>query len=412
MVVWNDLSNTQWLEYDSQSNTLRRTYVNGFLDVSQNIVGRKDLELKGNMTINGREGYKWNAYGQVLSGNYETVYGGYDNDYVYFGKSTHMDALGTTIVVGAHDDDTGASENGAVYVYRYDTTAELWYQLGNTIGSPTAGSLSDFGEFVQISANGNRIAVLNGIVEDLYFYDYNSGSNRWVPAGSILKGEHGTTPILSFGGMQLSGDGNTILFSNRDRAVVYRNNTETTWTKIGEITASSSSSFYSFGLAISYNGNRIAFGEPSHDNASTGGTLSNAGRATIYDYDSDTNWTQVGDWIYSDIAEDYFGMSGNMTGDGSIVLLSSNRSAENIGSVSVYQYDANVNGSWKQLGSTITGSHYDSWGHGAKISDDGTTLVAGNEYYDATDTAQGALLRIQIHQWRLGTTRRYYCQNL
>ena len=51
MVVWNDLSNTQWLDYPSQSNILRRTYVNGFLDVSQNIVARKDIEVHGNVGV-------------------------------------------------------------------------------------------------------------------------------------------------------------------------------------------------------------------------------------------------------------------------------------------------------------------------------------------------------------------------
>ena len=52
MVVWNDLSNTQWLDYPSQSNILRRTYVNGFLDVSQNIIARKDMEVHGDISVN------------------------------------------------------------------------------------------------------------------------------------------------------------------------------------------------------------------------------------------------------------------------------------------------------------------------------------------------------------------------
>jgi hypothetical protein len=52
MIVWNDLSNTQWLDYPSQSNILRRTYVNGFLDVSQNIVARKDMEVHGDISVN------------------------------------------------------------------------------------------------------------------------------------------------------------------------------------------------------------------------------------------------------------------------------------------------------------------------------------------------------------------------
>ena len=368
-----------WLE-DASANRHIKTYVKDFLDVSGNMYVRSSSEE-----------YNWNTYGQVLSGNYES------DGAVYFGIATHMDASGTTIVVGANADNTTASQNGAVYVYRYDTTAEIWYQLGNTLGSPTtAADTSSFGRFVQISANGNRIAVLNESQEDLYFYDYNSGSNTWVSAGSILDGEHGIN-VRTDPGFHLSGDGNTILFSdmldngNTGKVLVYRNNTGTTWTKIGEFTGGSLD-MRAGGIAISYNGNRICIGETNYDYDSTGAALNNAGRAAIYDYTgTPLSWTQVGDWIYSDIEDDHFGASGNMTGDGSIVAIHSYGLAEGIGSLSAYQYDANVDGSWNQLGSTITGIGDYTWGRGSKISDDGTTLVAGHQYYDGTHTDQGAL---------------------
>ena len=366
-----------WLE-DASANRHIKTYVKDFLDIS------------GNLTVRSNDEYKWNTYGQVLSGRYES-----DNN-VQFGISTHMDASGTTIVVGGHNDNTGADQNGAVYVYRYDTTAEIWYQLGNTIGSPTTtASTSSFGRVVQISANGNRIAVLNDQQEDLYLYDYDSVSKTWDSAGSILSGDHGLSDVRTDPGFHLSGDGNTIMFSdhvdnsNTGKVLVYRNNTGTTWTKIGEFTGSSD--VRGSGNAISYDGNRICFGEPYYDYDSTGAALTNVGRATIYDYTgTPLSWTQVGDWIYSDIEEDYFGITGDMTGDGSIVLLSG-LGGGGTGSVRVYQYDANVDGSWNQLGSTITGIESNSWGRGARISDDGATLVAGHQYYDDEALEQGAL---------------------
>lgn len=409
MVVWNDLSNTQWLDYPSQSNILRRTYVNGFLDVSQNIVARKDLELKGklkldgsvegdmtvtNMTIKGSEGYKWNPYGQVLSGHYETTN-------AHFGVSTDIDASGTTIVVGANVASTGAyANNGAVYVYRYDPTAEIWYQFGNTIvSSTTTANTSRFGRTVQISANGNRIAVLDYSLADLYFYDYNSVTNTWVSAGSIMSGNHGLSTIRHDQGIQLSGDGNTILFgdlgadtniANSGTTLVYRNNSGTTWTKIGELHGSTEAA-YTQGGAISYNGNRIYIGEKDYNFDSTGASLTDSGRAVIYDYDSGTAWNQVGDAIHKDIASGVFGYTGSMSNDGSIVAIHAYPTS-GAGNISVYQYDTNIDGSWKQLGTTIGGvSGEREWGHGVKISNDGTTLVAGHLTYDGDKTNQGAL---------------------
>ena len=365
---------TSWLS-DASANRHIKTYVKDFLDVS------------GNMTVRSNEDYKWNNYGQVISGNYET-------DDVWFGISTHMDASGTTIVVGANRDNATATNNGAAYVYRYDTIAEIWYQLGNTIGSPTvSANTSGFGRFVQISADGDRIAVVDHGQRDIYFYDYNSGTNTWDSAGSIVEGDHGVDPRTA-SGIHLSGDGNTLVFSdwtynsnsNTGIAFVFRNTTGTTWTKIGEFNGSRSESRAN-GIAISYDGSRIIFSEPYYDFNSTGSASTDAGRAAIYDYSgSGTTWTQVGDWIYSDITSE-FGYTGDMTADGSIVVLYSSSN----GSISVYQYDVNVVGSWKQLGSTLIGGGNYMWGRGAKISDDGITLVAGYEDYDGDETDQGAL---------------------
>jgi hypothetical protein len=388
MVVWNDLSNTEWMDYPSQSNILRRTYVNGFLDVSQNIVGRKDVELKGNMTINGREGYKWNTYGQVLSGNYES-----DNN-VNFGVSVDMDDSGTTIVVGASKDNTGADEDGALYVYRYDTTAEMWYQLGNTITESTG---SNTGRLVKISDNGNRIAYGSDNANEGYIYDYNSSTNTWDSAGYIQ-----VTPDVSHaGGFELSGDGNTILFGDHNDGtygsgtgtmVVYRNTSGTTWTKIGQLSSDNLGlvNSHTWGLGISYNGNRLLIGAPFYDDAD--GNV-DSGLFWVLDYTGDgtastdnSDWSQVGSSIVGSPSE-RLGVSGDMSSDGSIIVVTS--SASSTPSAYVYQYDATVSGSWKLLGTSIGITN--SIPHGACLSNDGTILLVNDYNDDTAGTDNGAL---------------------
>ena len=256
MVVWNDLSNTEWMDYPSQSNILRRTYVNGFLDVSQNIVGRKDMELEGNIvgrkdmelegniTINGREYYKWHSFGQLMSGRYES-----DNA-VQYGLTVDMDASGNTIIVGANVENTGGFL-GAAYVYKYDSVSEIWYQHGPRL-TPNSSIDGVFGwQGVFISDDGSIVAVndkdskssttSNTLVGKVYVFQYNSSTNTWDDYGSNQSVLEGTSSNEKFGhrGMSMSGDGSTISLveelndsSNRIFRIV-----NGSWTKIGEMGA-------------------------------------------------------------------------------------------------------------------------------------------------------------------------------
>ena len=358
---------TTWLE-DASANRHIKTYVKDFLDVS------------GNMTVRQyNEDYKWNSYGQVLSGVYES------DDYVFFGIGMGMDVSGLTIVVGANfQNGNNISNGGAVTVYRYDTTAEIWYQLGNLItGESNNGQ---FGWNVDINDAGTRIITVDPVANFVNVYDYNSGTNTWDKQLNL------TTSVDYYGG-RISGDGNTIVFnanannSNTGIQYVYRNTSGTTWTKIGEFTGSHTDTYAGIGASITYDGNRITVTEKDYNYDANGNTVSDLGRAAIYDYSgSGTTWNQVGDWLYGDNTEDKFASSGDLSKDGSIVAFSS----ENGYYVKVYQYDAAVTGSWKQLGSTIIGD-IPKFGTGLRISDDGTTLLLSSPDDDTAGDSNGSM---------------------
>ena len=365
---------TTWLE-DASANRHIKTYVKDFLDLS------------GNFTVrNNYEDYKWNSYGQVLSGVYES-----DNN-VHFGITLDMDASGTTIIVGAHRDNIQGSDDGAAYVYRYDTTAEIWYQLGNTLFE---NGTTDFGVMTSISDDGSRVAVGDDGVNHIYFYDYNSSTNTWDSAGSITNSIY----LDELNGIRLSGDGNTIIFGdlryNNDTGIanVKRNTSGTTWTTIGTFTGTNSGDIAGQGLSISYNGNRISFGEKDYDTDSNGNTSVMSGRVAIYDYPGNgTTWNQVGDWIYGNLAGGRFPRSAKMSLDGSKIVFG----AEYNNRVMVYEYDATVTGSWKQLGSTIFGSYgatsnSGQFGRAVNMSADGTIIAVGEHSNDDIGTDRGAI---------------------
>ena len=174
-----------------------------------------------------------------------------------------MDVSGLTIVVGANRQDgsnTSSTDDGAVTVYRYDTTAEIWYQLGNTITGETTNS--DFGYNVDMNHAGNRIMATDPTSDFANVYDYNSSTKdkqAFITAHSVAK----------YGG-RISGDGNTILFTDyfdnsyAGKIFVYRNTSGTTWTKIGSPSGGNTGNHLGLGPAISYDGNRVTLNERNY----------------------------------------------------------------------------------------------------------------------------------------------------
>lgn len=361
---------TTWLE-DASANRHIKTYVKDFLDVS------------GNMTVRQyNEDYKWNSYGQLMSGPYES------DGSVFFGISVGMDVSGLTMVVGANKQNgNNISDGGAVHVYRYDTTAEIWYQLGNLITGESNNN--EFGYNVDINDAGTRIMATDPGADFVNVYDYNSGTNTWDKQVNLTTSD-GIVAVDYYAG-RISGDGNTIVFgaytnnSKTGKQYVYRNTSGTTWTKIGEFTGSHTSAYGGVGTSISYDGNRITFTELEYNYDANGNTVSDLGRVTIYDYSgSGTSWNQVGNPIYQGSTGDKMDCA-DLSKDGSVVAIGTKQADY----VKVCQYD---NGSWKQLGSTIrppaSGVQF---GTGVRLSDDGTTLLICDQHDSTAGTKNGAL---------------------
>ena len=94
-------------------------------------------------------------------------------------------------------------------------------------------------------------------------------------------------------------------------------------------------------------------------------------------------WTQIGQDIDGEAAEDYFGRDVDISADGSTFITGAMQNddiAPNAGKVRVYE---NIGGTWTQKGADLFGEYEDDkYGYQVSINDDGSVIAVGTPYYD------------------------------
>ncbi len=147
-----------------------------------------------------------------------------------------------------------------------------------------------------------------------------------------------------------------------------------------------------FGTAVAMNavGNIIAVGANLND-----GNASNAGAVRIFQYISNA-WTQIGNDIDGEAANDNSGLAISLNAAGTIIAIGAPENDDggtNSGHVRVYQNNANV---WMQIGSDIDGnSSGDAFGESVSLSADGTTLAIGAS---GVITNLGVVGQVKVYQ--------------
>ena len=273
--------------------------------------------------------------------------------YSRFGKAVQLSGDGNTVAVGAvyHDYNTTISSSGAVMVYDY-TESTGWTQKGDTIEFPIQSlNLGEEHNQLSISGDGNILAIgipRNSIDFDgrVRVYQFNSGN--WELMGAEIHSPH-----------------------NNDK--------------------------FGAGVSLSHDGQTLAIGAPANDgNVNTGGSLK------ILKYINGT-WTQKGIELYGDTSFNYFGNDVSLSGDGNIVASgavgydedSSSNSKE--GRVRVFNW---TNGQWAQLGSAIVGEAYgDQFGISIELSDDGTTIAIGSSFNNGTDPSWSNAGHVRVYRY-------------
>ena len=314
----------------------------------------------------------WTKMGSTING---------EAAYDQFGYAVSMNGAGTRIVVGAIQNDGNGSNSGHARVFDWNGTT--WTQVGADIDGEAADDR--FGWSVSINGSGDRIVVgaINndgGGSNSGHVRVYDLVGTTWTQVGADINGEAASD---QFGyAVSINGAGDRIVVgarlndgggSNSGHVRVFDWN-GTTWTQVGADINGEAADDY-FGTAVSMNGagNRIVVGATSND-----GNGSNSGHVRVYDLIG-TTWTQVGADIDGEAASDQFGnaVSVNDAGDRIIVGAKFNDPNGNSSGGHARVYDL-VGTTWTQVGDDIDGeAANDYFGSSVGISASGHRIAVG-----------------------------------
>ena len=205
------------------------------------------------------------------------------------GNAVAFSSDGTTVAIGAPNNDGSGTDAGHVRVYK--NNAGNWTQIGADIDGEAADDYSGFS--VSISSDGTTVAI---------GAPYNDGSGS--SAGHVR--------------------------------VYQYNSSIRNWTQIGaDIDGEAADDYSGYSVSISSDGTTVAIGAPSNDGSGT-----DAGQVRVYQYNSSTSiWTPIGADIDGEAAGDFFGNSVSISSDGTKVAIGAPRndgSGPDAGQVIVY----------------------------------------------------------------------------
>ena len=288
--------------------------------------------------------YEWDATANSNNGAWTQKGGDIDGDVTddYSGRSVSLSSDGSIVAIGANLNDGNGESAGHVRVFLYSDTNDSWSQLGGDIDGEAAGDNS--GWSVSLSSDGSIVAI-----------------------GAIYNGGNG------------SNSGNVRVFLYSD--------TNDSWSQLGgDIDGEASGDYSGHSVSLSNDGTIVAIGANGND-----GNGSASGHVRVYQYsNSSNNWSQLGDDIDGEAADDQSGHSLSLSDDGSIVAIGApynDGSYSDSGNVRVYEY---ISGTWTQLGADIDGeAAVDYSGRSVSLSSDGTKLAIGAPFNDGNGSNSG-----------------------
>jgi Flp pilus assembly pilin Flp len=273
----------------------------------------------------------WSQIGSDIDG---------EADYDESGRSVSLSADGTIVAIGAYRNDGNGSASGHARVY--ENVAGTWTQIGSDIDGEAANDQS--GRSVSLSADGTTLAIgawqNDGNGSDSgHTRVYQNVGGTWTQIGSDIDGE----AILDISGISvsLSSDGSILAIGaifnggGAGHVRVYQN-VGGTWTKLGQdIDGEAAVDFSGYSVSLSASGSRVAIGAIQND-----GNGSNSGHVRVYKYNG-TSWTQIGSDIDGEATGDESGWSVSLNSDGTIVAIGAYKNdgtGESAGKVHIYEF--------------------------------------------------------------------------
>lgn len=203
-----------------------------------------NLLTRGLVGVSHRSFFRWRQLGADIWGKLANTT---DYDFGTFGVTSSISHDGTTVAaVDRFRRQFGSfNSHGAVSVHRWNGVK--WQMIGQELLAENA--LDDFGSQIQLSANGNRLAVfarLFGTSDNgkAYIYDFNGTS--WS-----LSTTFGGTALIPVNSISLSGDGLRFAFSTASATYVYQQ-TNGAWSQLGNTLSGATA------ISLSQDGTRLA----------------------------------------------------------------------------------------------------------------------------------------------------------
>ncbi len=330
------------------------------------------------------------------------------------GNSVALSADASVMAIGASN---YKGQTGYVEVYHTNDDGKNWAQLGQTIYGDAF--LDDFGEKVKISRDGmtivcsspswsSEVADRPGYVRVFSFEgDSDLGTDTWKQIGQDIIGEEMGD---EFGdSISISDDGKTIAVgaSLNDGVIgystghvrVYRLADDgTIWEQIGQdIDGEAAGDGLGQSVSLSADGLTVAIAAPWNNKKGV-----NSGQVTVRRFnDEKSSWEPLGQSIYGDNENDYFGWSTTLSPDGdSLAIGSPGDWVENDrpGYVRVFSLEGDSDigtDSWTQIGKDIVGdANGDEFGISISVSYDGKTLAVGAQYADGKNGVDSGCVRV------------------
>jgi len=275
----------------------------------------------GHVRIYSWDGSSWNQLGQDIYGEAAVDFSGW---------SVSLSSDGSTVAIGARQNDGNGSDAGHVRIFSWDGSS--WNQLGQDIDGEAAYDYS--GVSVSLSSDGSTVAI--GAAN-------NNGNGN--SAGHVR--------IYSWDG--------------------------SSWNQLGQdIDGEAASDGSGWSVSLSSDGSTVAIGARKND-----GNGNESGHVRIYSWDG-SSWIQLGQDIDGEAAYDQSGFSVSISSDGSTVAIGArwnDGNGSDAGHVRIFSWDGS---SWIQLGQDIDGEAAgDGSGFSVSLSSDGSTVAIGAIFIDA-----------------------------
>ncbi|MFO7790474.1 MAG: T9SS type A sorting domain-containing protein [Bacteroidota bacterium] len=298
----------------------------------------------------------------------------------FFGNSVSLNSNGSTVAIGAPYNS--GNEDNAGHVRIYQNQNGTWEQIGNDIEG--VDEYDRFGESVCLSSNGLVLAIganrNDGNGDDAgHVRIYKIQGDECIQIGNNIEGEN---EVDNFGtSLSLSSDGSIVAIGapnnngNGPAAGHVRvfKNQEGTWSQIGnDIEGETQGDRSGKAVSLSSDGSVVAIGAERND-----GNGDNAGHVRVFKNQND-NWIQIGEDIDGENADDEFGETVSLSSDGSIVAIGASNNDDNGINAGYVRVFKNQGGIWSQIGNDIYGeAAEDNFGCSVSLNADGTIVAIG-----------------------------------